>query len=250
MTAFPLIAIIIFYLWFLDAVMILAVFLLPYDKLELWLDKAIPRWSRRILGFIGLYTGKRIRLHKPNLSQLPDHFVLISNHQSLIDILVLFAMFPQHPLRFVGKNSLKFGFPGVTRALRLGRHAFVSQHGDPVGSINAVRVFSRRCVQRKKCPVIFPEGSRSRDGNIREFKTGGFRTIADGTNLPIVAVALDGGYMMASIKDMASNGFSNYRSALVKVYDPPKGKQETAVVLADANQRTAAVLDAWRTRPA
>jgi len=246
MFALPLAVIIVFLLWSYDISMIFTTIFWSRSKMEAWLDRSIPVWSRQIIGCMGLWAGKPYHLPRIRKGQVPDHFILICNHQSLIDILALFYMFPDHPIRFVGKNSLRIGTPGVSRALRLGRHAFVKQSGDPVGAVNAVRAFSRRCVRLGKCPVIFPEGTRSKDGTLGDFKTGGFRTIADGTHLPIVLVAIDGGWRMGNMKLISKNGPSPYNARLLKVYPAAEGKSAVASTLADANLRVAEQLSAWR----
>jgi 1-acyl-sn-glycerol-3-phosphate acyltransferase len=215
-------------------------------EMERILDRLGPWWSRRIINIFNIYGFVDVRLQEPLVKDIPKQAVIICNHQSYMDITALFVLLAGSSLRFVGKDSLKFGFPGVTTFLKLGRHAFVKQSGDPVGAIQAVKRFSVRTHKMGHSPVIFPEGTRSRTGELMEFKTGGLRTIAEGSPLPIVVVAVDGGHTIRSMKVLRKGGGAYYRARVVGTLAPAPGKKEMMSMLENARQMIDANMTEWR----
>jgi 1-acyl-sn-glycerol-3-phosphate acyltransferase len=160
-------------------------------------------------------TYSRVRLEFENLSgqELPERFLLVANHQSLMDIPVCIALFPKNRVRFVAKRELGNGIPFVSLILRSQGHALVQRKGKASQAMRALLRFARRCEREGTCPVIFPEGTRSLDGALGPFHTAGVRKILAETPLPLVVAVLDGGWRIARIKDL----FLNLRGARFRV---------------------------------
>ncbi len=123
--------------------------------------------------------------------------VLVANHQSMIDVPALFLAVPV-PLRFMLKSELgRMPFLGwYTRAMGM---VFVNrlQPGQAQRQLQeAVEL-----VRNGNHVVAFPEGTRSRDGQVRGFKTGAFR-VAIGAAVNVIPVAISG-----SGKVMPPGGF-------------------------------------------
>jgi 1-acyl-sn-glycerol-3-phosphate acyltransferase len=111
-------------------------------------------------------------------------FVYAPNHQSHLDILVLLAHLPGRT-RFAAKQELW-------------RHPVVGGVLDTLGMIPIDRDAGGRAIEELNAAaaeghsiVIFPEGTRSRDGRLREFKKGAF-ALAIASGLPIVPVCCRG----------------------------------------------------------
>jgi len=111
-------------------------------------------------------------------------FIYAPNHQSHLDILALLGHLPGQT-RFAAKQELW-------------RHPIVGGVLDTLGMIPIDRDAGRRSIEVLKQAandessiVIFPEGTRSRDGRLREFKKGAF-VLAIATGLPIVPVCCRG----------------------------------------------------------
>ena len=66
--------------------------------------------GRRMLATVHRLCGLRYSFDT-GAASLPCRFLLVTNHQSLADILMLVAAFPRHPLKFVAKRSLQRGIP-------------------------------------------------------------------------------------------------------------------------------------------
>ncbi len=115
-------------------------------------------------------------------------YVYMSNHQSHLDIPVLYATLPSPTIRMLGKTEL-FQIPLWGRGLRAAEFIEVdrSNHARAVQSI----AHAARLIRDGVSIWIAPEGTRSRDGRIAKLKKGGFHLAMD-TETPIVPVAIRG----------------------------------------------------------
>ena len=139
-------------------------------------------WSRLLLWSSG------VRLRTEQLAPLsPDRpYVLLSNHQSLFDIPVLLATLPV-PARFLAKREL-FRIPVFGWALKVGGFIPVERGGKSAG--DSFRAAAER-VRSGGSVLLFPEETRSTDGNLLPFKRGGF-LLAQKAGLPMVPVGIRG----------------------------------------------------------
>ncbi len=118
----------------------------------------------------------------------PDQsYVVVSNHQSNIDIIVLYG-FLGIDFRWVMKQELR-SVPGLGAACAALGHIYIdrSNHDAAVRSIND----ARERITDGTSVIFFPEGTRSEDGRLKGFKKGAFRFAMD-TGLPILPVTVDG----------------------------------------------------------
>jgi len=115
-------------------------------------------------------------------------YVYMSNHQSHLDIPMLYATLPSPTIRMLGKKEL-FQIPVWGKGLRAAEFIEVdrSNHARAVQSIERAAQLIRDGVSI----YLAPEGTRSRDGRIGPLKKGGFHLAKD-TGTPIVPVAIRG----------------------------------------------------------
>ena len=115
-------------------------------------------------------------------------YVYMSNHQSHLDIPMLYATLPSRTVRMLGKKEL-FQIPLWGRGLRAAEFIEVdrSNHERAMKSIE----YAARLVGDGVSIWVAPEGTRSRDGTIGKLKKGGFHLALD-TQTPIVPVAIKG----------------------------------------------------------
>jgi 1-acyl-sn-glycerol-3-phosphate acyltransferase len=140
-------------------------------------------WGR---GFIRL-GGWRVRTE--GLDRLPEGGgILVSNHQSLVDIPLLLAAFPRE-IKFLAKRELG-QIPLFGKAMRYAGNLFIDRD-DPRDAVHLMREAVRR-IEKRQFIVVFPEGTRSPDGEIGEFKPGAFY-IATKAGVPVLPVYIDGG---------------------------------------------------------
>ncbi len=118
----------------------------------------------------------------------PGGAILVANHQSLVDIPLLIAAVPRE-IRFLAKRELG-RIPLFGYAMRKAGNLFIDRE-DPRDAVHLVRDTTDR-IDRGQMVVIFPEGTRSRDGAVGEFKPGAFY-LAQKRGIPLLPVLLDGG---------------------------------------------------------
>ncbi len=146
-------------------------------------------WSKSIL----LVSG--IKVQTRGLEHLePDKpFVFMCNHQSNFDILVLFSGLPSQ-FRWIAKAEL-FKIPIFGQAMR-GAGYISIERKDRRKAIQSLKQAAER-IRSGISVMIFPEGTRSPDGNIGEFKKGGF-ILAFDAGVPITPIVLNGTWSIMS----------------------------------------------------
>ena len=114
--------------------------------------------------------------------------ILVANHQSMYDIPPLLWYFRKHHPKFISKKELGSGIPSVSYNLRHGGSVLIDR-ADPLASVEAINTFAKRVNDRCWSAVIFPEGTRSRNGKPKPFKRKGLLSlmahIPDGVIIPI-----------------------------------------------------------------
>jgi 1-acyl-sn-glycerol-3-phosphate acyltransferase len=139
-------------------------------------------WSRLIL----VTTGVRVEVVGLERLARDRTYVFVSNHQSIYDIPILFWWLP-YQLRIIAKESL-------------GRFPFLGWHLSRTGHMlvdrsrpDRTRIFgwAARLTSNGLCLIVFPEGTRSRDGRVTRFKRGSFY-LALGAGLPVVPISVIG----------------------------------------------------------
>jgi 1-acyl-sn-glycerol-3-phosphate acyltransferase len=188
-----------FMIWFLTVL---------FDRRRFLLHKATCCWADVVL-WINPYWKSRVEGKKKIDPR--KTYVIVSNHQSGADILVLFRLYNHY--KWVAKQSL-FYYPFIGWNMWLN------------GYISIVRTRGRsklmmmdkaaNAVRAGNSVMLFPEGTRTRDGNIQPFKTGAFRLALD-TKSPILPVAIKGTYSAINKNSLLIH--KNYNIRLV-VLDP------------------------------
>ena len=147
-------------------------------------DRRLADWSRNIM------RRADVDLTVEGLAHVPRDraCVYMSNHQSNIDIPLLYSVFPG-TLRMVAKAEL-FKVPLWGRAMKEAGFVRVTRSGDRAEAMAAMEECAA-AIRRGVNVWIAPEGTRSVDGRVAKFKKGGF-ILARDTGADIVPVAIDG----------------------------------------------------------
>lgn len=123
-------------------------------------------------------------------------YVIISNHQSMFDIALIGGILFSNLPKYVAKAELGRWIPSVSLNLKQGGHALIDRQ-DAAQALAEIRDFGKRVQERNRSAVIFPEGTRSRDGNLQPFKRAGARALlAAADRLPVVPVAVQGSWQL------------------------------------------------------
>jgi 1-acyl-sn-glycerol-3-phosphate acyltransferase len=189
-----------------------------WASLYTWLN---PAWPVRVEG----------REHiRPGVA-----YVLVSNHQSLVDILVLFRLFKH--FKWVSKIE-NFRVPFIGWNMRLNRYIALER-----GKRESVVRMMKDCTEALaggSSVMIFPEGTRSLDGHMRPFKSGAFE-LAQRTRTPIVPIALDG-----TARALPKRGYllQGKHPISVRVLEPIEPSSFTELTLDELTARVQAIIAA------
>ena len=137
--------------------------------------------------------------------------VIVSNHLSVVDILVLYGLY--RPFKWVSK-AVVFKVPFVGWNMVLNDYVRLIR-GDRE-SIRSMMEHCRAHLARGSPILMFPEGTRSRDGRLQPFKDGAFK-LAFETGVPLIPIAMQGTH-----ETLPKHGLVLRRRmrARVKVLDP------------------------------
>ena len=155
----------------------------PREKRDALVDKIVRRWARRLL----FLSGAKVKV--TGLENIPEGrtCVFASNHQSFYDILVLLGYLDK-PHALLAKASI-----GKVPLLRLWMKEIHCVYVDRANMKSGIEAINKmiEVIQSGYSAIIFPEGTRSKTGEIGEFKGGAFK-VAQKTGAPVIPVALDG----------------------------------------------------------
>jgi 1-acyl-sn-glycerol-3-phosphate acyltransferase len=113
-------------------------------------------------------------------------YMVVANHQSFLDIFVLSNI--PHEMKWVAKRSL-FKIPWVGWCFYMSGDIPVDR-GEAASAV-AVLARARRYLENGMSVMMFPEGTRGRDGRMLPFKAGAFKLAID-AGVPVLPIAITG----------------------------------------------------------
>jgi 1-acyl-sn-glycerol-3-phosphate acyltransferase len=156
---------------------------LPFDRNGRLLHLYSCFWAMTYI-----YVNPLWRIRFEHRSRLPwrGPAVLVSNHQSAGDVLVLFGLY--RPYKWVSRAST-FKAPFLGWNMSLNRYVPLKR-GDKE-SIGQMMAACERWLDRGVPVLLFPEGTRSPDGQVKEFKDGAFR-LSIAKSCPVIPIVIEG----------------------------------------------------------
>ena len=120
--------------------------------------------------------GTRTRFK--HLKALPENhsIIFVANHQSTFDIPPLIWHLRKCHAKFVSKIELGKGIPSVSFNLRHGGSILINRK-KPNEAIDKLEAFGKRLAEKKHSVIIFPEGTRSKNGQMRKFHRSGLLSL-------------------------------------------------------------------------
>ena len=154
------------------------------DRKRSWMHGISRCWAK-----FAVYCTPLHHLHIEGLENIQPgrHYVIVSNHQSMLDILMVLAALPLH-YKFMAKKEL-FIWPFIGWHMALAGYIPIDRE-DPEGRKSAFFA-AQRMLERGVSVLFFPEGTRTPDGEIRNFKMGAFKAAKD-AGIPVLPVVIDG----------------------------------------------------------
>ncbi len=156
---------------------------LPFDRNGRALHLYSSFWA---MTYVYINPGWRFRVERRDRLPWRGPAVLVSNHQSAGDILVLFGLY--RPYKWVSKASM-FKAPFLGWNMSLNRYVRLVR-GDK-DSIGKMMTTCEAWLDRGVPVLMFPEGTRSEDGEVKPFKDGAFR-LAIAKGCPVIPIVLEG----------------------------------------------------------
>ena len=153
------------------------------EALELYLTQLSNRWSSTLLKLAGIEV---IIKGKENLPE-DSNVLFVSNHQGNFDIPILLSAL-NHRVAFIAKKEIK-KMPFIGDWMTLTNCIFIDRE-DVRQSVRAINQGAKH-IKGGQAMVVFPEGTRSKDGQLNEFKPGSLK-LAVKSNAKIIPVSIDG----------------------------------------------------------
>ncbi len=215
-------------------------------SLVTWIDVSWGRKSSikalqfpRIWGRFSCWAaGIRVRVEGQHNLEPGKTYIFVGNHTSQVDIMVFQGYIP-HVFRWIAKKEL-FAIPIFGKAMLCVEFIPIdrSRGRQAVKSLND----AARRIADGSSVLIFPEGTRSRDGRLQPFKTGAIM-LAIKAGVPVVPIGFNGTYQVLPKGNLLSRG----GDVVIRIGEPlstdnyrAKDKQELARHL---QEKVAALLD-------
>lgn len=151
-----------------------------------------PRTASRLSGvpwarILAFFAPMRVRVEGRENIDPQQSYVLVSNHQSQFDIFLLYGWLGVD-FKWVMKQELR-SVPGIGVACDHLGHIFIdrSNHAAAMATLEE----AKKKIVDGTSVIFFPEGTRSRDGKLIQFKKGAFRMAVD-LGLPILPLTVTG----------------------------------------------------------
>jgi len=170
---------------------------------------AIGKWAMK-LGKVVL--GLKLDVRGVEAIDKRSPYVFMANHLSLLDGPLLYMLIPQ-AIRVILKKEV-FRIPLVGLGMRLVDFIPVDRKGIRAGKL-CIEKASRLMREKNYSFLIFPEGTRSRDGNLQPFKRGGF-FLALASQAAILPVSIKGSFEL-----MPKGSFFVKRGKIKVVFSTP-----------------------------
>lgn len=140
--------------------------------------------------------GTRYSFQNPHRITTDRPCIIVSNHQSMNDIPPIIWHMRKHHPKFISKKELGKGIPSISFNLKHGGSALIDRK-NAEQALQAIQQLAEYAEANKRSVVIFPEGTRSRDGHPKPFKTGGLKILLEHMpNALIVPISINNSWKL------------------------------------------------------
>lgn len=165
--------------------------------------------------------------------QLPSEpAIILMNHQSVLDILVALDQVNGPQLLIPTRDRYFRGIPGISPVLRLGRFPPITQGKKGTKSdLSGIAVAADKVARGENSFFIFPEGHRTRDGNVQRFMTRGLKLTLSRAKRPVYCIVVDGMWHARTFADATLRlAGTNARGTVIGPFQPPDDAEIDAFI--------------------
>lgn len=128
------------------------------------------------LTYCDIFLGSSITFKNDYDLPLNRPIIFVANHQSMYDIPALIFFLRRYHVKFISKIELTKGIPSISFNLKYGGGANIDRK-DSKQAISEIIKLGRRMKENTWSTMIFPEGTRAKDGKMKSFQVGGIATL-------------------------------------------------------------------------
>jgi 1-acyl-sn-glycerol-3-phosphate acyltransferase len=180
----------------------------PFDR-----ERSLIHWFLTHESFILSYIIPIWKIHIEGREKVKNEttYVIISNHQSMLDIIIINCL--RYKFKWISKIE-NFKVPVIGEYLKMADYIIVDRENDDSKAEMLERSYN--CLKKRISIMLFPEGTRSLDSEIGFFRRGAFQ-LAIQADVPILPVIIDGtGGILPKHGFIFGSGFQ----IKIKVLDP------------------------------
>lgn len=182
--------------------------------------------------------GNRVTFTNRQTLPIGRPIIFICNHQSMYDVPPLIYYLRRYHAKFISKIELTKGILSISYNLKVGGGANIDRK-DPRQSITELVKFGTRMKDNNWSAVIFPEGTRSKDGQVRSFQSAGVATILKKCpNALLVPIAINNAWKMVQHGIYPLGPFEHLTFEVLSPIEPNGRTADILVKEAEATIRT------------
>jgi 1-acyl-sn-glycerol-3-phosphate acyltransferase len=167
--------------------------------------------------------------------------IFLANHQGLLDIPPLIWYLRKYHAKFISKIELTKGIPSISFNLKYGGGANIDRN-DPRQSLMEMAKLGTRMKENNWSTVIFPEGTRSKTGQVKPFQAGGIAIILKKCpDALLVPIAINNSWLMIQYGLFPLTPFVKMTWEVLEPIEPNTGTVEE--VVKEAENRIKKALD-------
>jgi 1-acyl-sn-glycerol-3-phosphate acyltransferase len=190
-------------------------------------------------------TGARLEVERSPRLEAGRPYLFVGNHQSMFDIPIHGAVLLSHFPKYVSKRELARWIPSISYNLRAGGHAIIDR-SDRSLATQVIRRLGEQVVERGVSAVIYPEGTRARQGELGRFRPAGAQALFEAApHVPVVPLTIDGSWRLLRSNLLPVPFGTRIR---VRIGDPIERSpdEQTSAILAICREEMTKTLERWR----
>jgi 1-acyl-sn-glycerol-3-phosphate acyltransferase len=205
-----------------------------------WFLKWMAHWILRILGWGGA------RFERSGILPTAEPSYVVMNHQSQLDICTAAEMGEPYAPIFVPRARYARFIPLISKTIRMVGCPIVDPQRDVRGALRAMK---KAAVELRGALLVFPEGHRSRDGEVLPFRARGMVSLLQTRRLPVYVIANDGLWRARRFVDVLFHGAALHgETELLGPFTPPEDDAALEAFVATLREKLVASVLAMRAR--